>query len=444
MLKDKEIFNDDLARFLDASPTPFHAVNEMSRLLHESGFSELSESDDWALAKGGKYFITRNGSSLIAFIVGSVPLKRSGIKMAGAHTDSPCLMVKPQPEITRQGFIQLGVEVYGGALLHPWFDRDLSMAGRVVYEDKGKTLKQTLVDFKRPIAIIPSLAIHLDRDANKGHSVNAQSDIVPILLHTDTGHKSSEKYFDFRTLLKDEFLSSDDKVLDYEICLYDSQPTAFVGLKNDFIASARLDNLLSCYVATQSMIHCNTAQTCLMVCNDHEEVGSVSACGADGPFLETITARLCAASDPQSSMSQIISKSLMISCDNAHAIHPNFPQKHDSEHMPKLNGGPVIKVNVKQRYATNSLTSSRFKQICNDVGVPIQSFVSRNDMGCGSTIGPIASARLGVPSLDVGIPQFAMHSCREIAGVDDPLRLSTVLVSFFEEFIGDVNEIAVS
>ena len=165
MLQDKETFNDGLAKFLDASPTPFHAVSEMSYLLRDAGFSELSESDDWSLVVGGKHFVTRNESSLIAFIVGAEPLNRSGIKMVGAHTDSPCLMVKPQPEINKQGFIQLGVEVYGGALLHPWFDRDLSMAGRVVYHENGKLLKQTLVDFKRPVALIPSLAIHLDRDA---------------------------------------------------------------------------------------------------------------------------------------------------------------------------------------------------------------------------------------------------------------------------------------
>jgi aspartyl aminopeptidase len=441
MLQDKETFNDGLAKFLDASPTPFHAVSEMSNLLRDAGFSELSESDDWSLVVGGKHFVTRNESSLIAFIVGAEPLTTSGIKMVGAHTDSPCLMVKPQPEINKQGFIQLGVEVYGGALLHPWFDRDLSMAGRVVYHENGKLLKQTLVDFKRPVALIPSLAIHLDRDANKDHSVNPQNDIVPILMHSHENHGASGKKFDFRRLLRDEFLSEKDEVLDYEVCLYDAQPTAIIGLNNEFIASARLDNLLSCYVATQSIINADTSQTCLMVCNDHEEVGSISACGADGPFLETITLRLCDIGSSKSSMSRVVSNSLMISCDNAHATHPNFALKHDPGHMPKLNGGPVIKVNVKQRYSTNSLTSSMFKRICSDVGVPFQSFVSRNDMGCGSTIGPITSARLGVQSLDVGIPQLAMHSCREIAGVDDPLRLSKALTMFFEESVSDINKV---
>ena len=441
MLQDKETFNNGLTKFLDSSPTPFHAVSEMSHLLRESGFSELSESDNWALTAGGKHFVTRNGSSIIAFMVGSECLNKSGIKIVGAHTDSPCLMVKPQPEINKQGFIQLGVEVYGGALLHPWFDRDLSMAGRLVYQNKENLLKQALVDFKRPVALIPSLAIHLDRDANKDHSVNPQSDIVPILMHSDDNYGASGKKFDFRNLLRDEFLTENDEVLDYEMCLYDAQSSAIIGFNNEFIASARLDNLLSCYVVTQSIIYSDTSQTCLMVCNDHEEVGSVSASGADGPFLETITSRLCDVDNSKSVMSRVVSNSLMISCDNAHATHPNFALRHDPGHMPKLNGGPVIKVNVKQRYSTNSLTSSMFKRICSDVGVPFQSFVSRNDMGCGSTIGPITSARLGVQSLDVGIPQLAMHSCREIAGVEDPLRLSKVLVRFFEEAGGDIDKV---
>lgn len=438
MLPDRKNFNLELLQFLDSSPTPFHAVLEMSKLLMEAGYTELRESEDWDLVAGGKHFVIRNGSSLIAFTIGSQPVMSTGLKMVGAHTDSPCLMVKPQPEIERQGFTQLGVEVYGGALLNPWFDRDLSMAGRVVYRNEDNVLKQTLVDFKRPVVSIPSLAIHLDRDANKNHSINAQTDIIPILMHADTAFEDISKVSSFRQLLADEFLSENDEIIDYEICLYDVQPAAIIGFKQEFIASARLDNLLSCFVAVKSIINCDSSETCLIVCNDHEEVGSVSSAGADGPFLETVTSRLCGADASGTFMSRVISKSLMISCDNAHAAHPNFLQKHDVGHMPGLNGGPVIKVNVKQRYATNSLTSSIFKQICSDIEVPVQSFVSRNDMGCGSTIGPITSARLGVASLDVGIPQLAMHSCREMTGVEDPLRLSRVLTTFFEKNLNEV------
>ena len=420
MTADGNQFNSDLMVFLDASPTPFHAVRCMSELLAKSGFTELNESDNWTLKTGDKHFLSRNGSSIIAFTVGSSPLTTAGLRMTGAHTDSPCLMVKPQPEIAVKGYLQLGVEVYGGALLNPWFDRDLSIAGRLVYRNKRQQLKQTLVDFKRPVAIIPSLAIHLDRKANSDRTVNAQTDLPPLLMMTDKAES-------FRELLADEFLLDGEEVLDYEMCLYDTQGAAMLGINNELLASARLDNLLSCFATTQALIQADATNTCLMVCNDHEEVGSVSAVGADGPFLEAVVARLTESDERNA----VIDKSLMISCDNAHAVHPNYPSTHDSLHSPRLNGGPVIKVNVKQRYATTSLTASLFRQLCADVDVPVQSFVSRSDTACGSTIGPITAARLGVATLDVGIPQLAMHSCREVTGSQDAARLTDVLTAFF-------------
>ena len=420
MTADGNQFNSDLMVFLDASPTPFHAVRCMSELLAKSGFTELNESDNWTLKTGDKHFLSRNGSSIIAFTVGSTPLTTAGLRMTGAHTDSPCLMVKPQPEIAVKGYLQLGVEVYGGALLNPWFDRDLSIAGRLVYRNKRQQLKQTLVDFKRPVAIIPSLAIHLDRKANSDRTVNAQTDLPPLLMMTDKAES-------FRELLADEFLLDGEEVLDYEMCLYDTQGAAMLGINNELLASARLDNLLSCFATTQALIQADATNTCLMVCNDHEEVGSVSAVGADGPFLEAVVARLTESYERNA----VIDKSLMISCDNAHAVHPNYPSTHDSLHSPRLNGGPVIKVNVKQRYATTSLTASLFRQLCADVDVPVQSFVSRSDTACGSTIGPITAARLGVATLDVGIPQLAMHSCREVTGSLDAARLTDVLAAFF-------------
>ena len=431
--QDQDSFNADLMAFLDASPTPFHAVLSMKKMLGNAGFSELSEAGEWMLKAGDKHFVTRNGSSIIAFVVGRDDLGNNGIRLVGAHTDSPCLMVKPQPDISKQGYFQLGVEVYGGALLNPWFDRDLSIAGRVVYRNSKNQLKQKLVDFKTAVATIPSLAIHLDRNANTDHSINAQTDIVPILMmEKEASVGAGESSQAFRRLLRERFLNEDDTVLDYELCLYDTQSAAVIGLNSEFIASARLDNLLSCFVAAQAMISSSGAHTCLMVCNDHEEVGSVSAIGADGPFLENIIDRLSGGGSA-SLVSRIINKSLMMSCDNAHATHPNFSNNHDGGHLPKLNGGPVVKVNVKQRYATTSLTSSIFRQLCDELEIPVQTFVSRNDLGCGSTIGPIAAARLGVPTLDVGIPQLAMHSCREITGADDPLRLSRVLLEFFNK-----------
>ena len=426
MTNQTQQYNLDLSAFLNASPTPFHAVSSMVGLLEEGGFTRLDEADTWALKAGDKHYVTRNGSSIIAFVVGSQALAASGIRLAGAHTDSPCLMVKPQPEITKAGYFQLGVEVYGGALLNPWFDRDLSIAGRLVYRDANQQLKQTLVDFEQPVAMIPSLAIHLDREANSGRTINAQNHIPPVLMLSQDDRPKT----DFRALLADKFLPPKSEVLDFELCFYDTQSAAMVGLNQEFLASARLDNLLSCYVATQALLAADGTNTSLMVCNDHEEVGSVSAIGADGPFLEAVVERIVKA-EALSSLNTVADKSMMISCDNAHAAHPNFSDKHDGAHMPVLNGGPVIKVNVKQRYATTSVTSALFRQLCDQVDVPVQTFVSRSDLGCGSTIGPITSSRLGIPTLDVGIPQLAMHSCREMTGSLDPERLTLVLEAFF-------------
>ncbi|BFM16768.1 M18 family aminopeptidase [Maricurvus nonylphenolicus] len=420
-------FNEDLMAFLAASPTPFHAVESMASRLLKAGFQRLDEADDWQLTPGDRYFVTRNDSSIIAFVYGKQELTTSGIRMVGAHTDSPCLKVKPHPELVRQGYFQLGVEVYGGALLNPWFDRDLSLAGRVSYRDGQGTLKSCLINFERPIAVIPSLAIHLDREANSKRTVNPQQHIPPVLMQVKEDAKP-----DFRGVLKEHLsqqgIADVDKVLDYELSFYDVQPPALVGLEQNFLASARLDNLLSCYIGLQSLLEADGEQSCLLVCNDHEEVGSASACGAQGPMLEQLLARWIP--DAQLRL-RAIDRSMMISADNAHAIHPNYADKHDGNHGPQINAGPVIKVNANQRYATNSETSAVFRDLCDKVDVPVQAFVTRTDLGCGSTIGPITASEVGVKTLDVGVPTFAMHSCRELGGVEDSRNLNRVLSAFF-------------
>ncbi len=413
-------FNRDLLAFLDTSPTPFHAVQSMQQRLEGAGFSRLDERQPWQLRAGDRHYVTRNGSSLIAFVVGAAAPAEGGLRMVGAHTDSPCLMVKPHADIFAHGYHQLAVEVYGGALLNPWFDRDLSIAGRIVVSDANGALRSRLIDFKRPMAVIPSLAIHLDREANKGRTVNPQTDIKPILLQGDEGDQSS-----FAQLVSDAFLRGGESLVDYELSLYDCTTAASSGADSQFISSGRLDNLLSCYVGLQALLASDASHTALLVCNDHEEVGSVSAVGADGPFLQSLLARLCG-----DSLEAVLASSLLLSCDNAHALHPNFPAVHDAEHLPQLNGGPVIKTNVKQRYASNAIGSALVKQLAASAGVPLQSFVARNDMGCGSTIGPISAAKLGVNTLDIGIPQLAMHSCRELTGASDPLRLALLLTAF--------------
>lgn len=423
---DIETFNCDLLDFLAASPTPFHAVQQMEIRLSQAGFVVLREADDWTLDAGGRYCVIRNSSSIVAFTLGEKSILDQGLRMVGAHTDSPCLKVKPQPELFKKGYFQLGVEVYGGALLNPWFDRDLSLAGRVSFRDTLGNIGSVLIDFKRAIATIPSLAIHLDREANSARSINAQTDIPPVVMQTN------DKQISFRELLLTQIRQEHPaceacKVLDYELSFYDAQPAAIIGLQNEFIASARLDNLLSCYIGLQAILADSTEYR-VLVCNDHEEIGSQSAAGAQGPMLRSVISRLLA---NEKEFTRTIDRSMMISVDNAHGVHPNFSDRHDANHGPVLNGGPVIKMNANQRYATNSETSSLFRHWCESVDEPVQAFVVRTDMGCGSTIGPITASEIGVKTLDIGVPTFAMHSIRELAGSSDAYSLYKVLELFY-------------
>lgn len=425
-------FNQGLCAFLDASPTPYHAVDSMKALLREQGFQALSERESWGQLPPGRYYLTRNESSIIAFILADSDLAETGMNMVGAHTDSPCLKVKPKPEKVQQSLLQLGVEVYGGVLLNPWFDRDLSLAGRVSYEDRNGRICQALVNFDSPLAVIPSLAIHLDREVNQSRSVNPQQHLPPVLCQLDEGDK-----LDFRALLEQQCRQQHPdlavgKVLDYEICLYDTQKSAVTGLYGDFISSARLDNLLSCYVGLQSLLAAEGKRSALLVCNDHEEVGSQSSSGAQGNFLQSVLQRL---SQTPENYQRMLDRSMMISADNAHAIHPNYPDRHDAEHGPILNRGPVIKTNANQRYATSSETSAMFRQLCEQNNVPVQDFVVRTDMACGSTIGPITAATIGIRTLDIGVPTFAMHSIREMAGSRDAAMLHQVLTAFYNHSV---------
>ena len=420
--------SQQLIQFIQRSPTPFHATEEMKSRLSAAGFIELRESDRWNTQAGGRYFVTRNGSSIIAFTLGDADLSDTGLRMLGAHTDSPCLHVKPEPQMLVEGYYQLGVAVYGGALLNPWFDRDLSIAGRISYRNKQQQLANVLVDFRQPVAVIPSLAIHLDREANESRSINKQQHLPPVLMRAEGDTPQA-----FRELLLEQARSQHpdldiEAVLGFELSLYDCQPPALVGLKQEFIASARLDNLLSCFVGLQALLDSDSTQARLLICTDHEEVGSTSACGADGPFLKSVLERLC---PDREALARCVDRSWLVSADNAHGVHPNYLDRYDPGHGPRLNQGPVIKTNANQRYATNSETAAMFRFVCEQAGVPVQSFVVRSDMACGSTIGPITAGNIGVRTLDIGVPTFAMHSIRELAGAADTDHLYTAVKAFF-------------
>jgi aspartyl aminopeptidase len=424
---DIQQFNRGLLSFIDQSPTPFHAVATMVDTLTEAGFQRLMEGDSWQLVAGQRYYLCRNDSSIIAFVYGKKTVLEHGVRMVGAHTDSPCLRVKPNPDINNKGYLQLGVEIYGGALLNPWFDRDLSLAGRVSLTNDAGELISLTVDFKNPIAVIPSLAIHLDREANTNRTINKQTDMPPILALIDQGELS------FSEILTGQIEQQHSdvnvgKILDWELSFYDTQPSALIGIKRQFVSAARLDNLLSCYTGLQALLKADGEMTSILVCNDHEEVGSSSAAGAQGPMLKHLLQRICSTTED---FARVIERSMMISADNAHAIHPNFTAKHDGNHGPQINQGPVIKINANQRYATNSETAALYRYLSDKVDVPVQSFVVRSDMGCGSTIGPITATELGVRTIDIGVPTFAMHSIRELAGSEDAFSLHKVCQQFY-------------
>jgi aspartyl aminopeptidase len=430
---DQQPFTSALLDFLGASPTPFHAVGNLGKLLGMHGFVEIRETDDWHHLPPGRYFIRRNDSSLIALVLTGIDPAETGLRMAGAHTDSPCLKIKPRPAQINHSLLQLGVETYGGALLSPWFDRDLSIAGRVLWQD-GDTIHTSLLDFKRPVAVIPSLAIHLNREANDQKQVNKQTDLVPIIMQT-----ASEQEGDFFALLREELLrehpgAQKPKILDHELILYDCQPPTLLGIRDEFLAGGRLDNLLSCFALIEGLLEADSPQNCLVVLNDHEEVGSVSASGAQGPFLQSVLERLI----PDVCVRQrCLARSFFISVDNAHGVHPNFADRHDKGHLPLLNGGPVIKYNAGQRYATSSRSGALYRILAERAGVPIQEFVMRSDLACGSTIGPITAAMLGVTTIDIGVPTLAMHSIRELAGASDPWHLTLSLRTYFATAAGD-------
>lgn len=427
--KQKDIH--DLLEFIDHSPTPFHAVHEMKSFLTQNGYSELKESNAWGLSSNGKYFLTRNDSSLIAFIVGTKTQDASGFKIIGAHTDSPNLKLKPHSAYDKNGYLQLGVEIYGGVLLTTWTDRDLSLAGRVIL--KGKKQPQSkLIRFDDPLLRIPQLAIHLNRDVNeKGLILNKQFHMPPIF--SLSGKKNSTKDL-LEKMVAQKLKCKPADILSMELSLYDTQAGSIGGADGEFIFSSRLDNLASCHAALQALTESKgkDPMTRVIAFYDHEEVGSDSAQGAGSPFLKDVLERFTLDSEnSRETFFRSLANSFFISADMAHAVHPNYSEMHDARHMPIINGGPVIKCNSNQRYATEGVSSAWFESLCKKAGVPVQKFVVRTDLGCGSTIGPITAANLGIRTVDVGNPMLSMHSIREMAGANDHLPMIKAFKEFF-------------
>lgn len=472
--------------FVNASPTPYHAVATSATLLEKAGFELIKERDNWAhsLRPGGKYYLTRNGSSIVAFAIGGKWRPGNPFAMVGAHTDSPCLRIKPVSRKTNVGFLQVGVETYGGGLWHTWFDRDLSVAGRALVRDSEGRFVQRLVKVDKPILRIPTLAIHLNRAPE--FNPNKESELFPIaglvaaeLNRTggDPAANSSGKDDDGAVnedgdyqplkamterhhpyiidIVAENVGVATGDIVDFELVLYDTQKSCLGGLNDEFIYSARLDNLNMTFCSVMGLIESVKSQddldsdSCirLISCFDHEEIGSTSSQGADSNLLPAVIRRLCAVpasrfaddassdnsyhkvegeDDVSTAFEQSLATSFLISADMAHSVHPNYAAKYESDHRPEMNKGTVIKVNANQRYATNSPGIVMLQESAKIAAVPLQLFVVRNDSPCGSTIGPMLSAKTGIRTLDLGNPQLSMHSIREMGGsydVEHSIRL---------------------
>ncbi|MEQ1600501.1 MAG: M18 family aminopeptidase [Methylophilaceae bacterium] len=420
----------DLINFIDDSPSPWHAVNSVEQRLLAQGFTQLRESERWSLNAGGRYYVIRSGSSIMAFIHGHGALVEHGFSIIGAHTDSPGLRLKPKAAHASDGMVRLGVEVYGGPILATFTDRDLSLAGRVNVRT-ADGFASRLLQFNNPLLRLPNLAIHMNREVNEqGLKLNKQTEL-PLLFGLAQKDLSADQQFLSQIAASLQVEASD--ILTWEMNIFDTQKGSFWGAEQEFIADSQLDNLASCHAALTALLATeNPAATCVCAFFDHEEVGSASAAGAGGSFVADVIQRIVAnTSSEADSYHRALAQSFFISADMAHAYHPNFPAAYEPCHRVLVNHGPVIKTNANQRYSTNADTAARIIGLCERAGVPFQQYAHRTDLGCGSTIGPIVASNLGIASADIGSPMWAMHSLRESAGVLDHGYMIALLKTAF-------------
>lgn len=413
-----------LFTFIKKSPTAFHAVENIRQELMEKGFQELDEKDEWSLEKNRKYFAMRNHSSLIAF---QLPEEKiNGYHMVAAHTDSPSFKIKTCPEIGTDEYVKLNTEKYGGMILSTWLDRPLSIAGRVFLEEDGR-IREQLIDFDRDLLVIPNLAIHMNREINQGYSYNPQVDMLPIL--------SEEKDVKLRSLIAKELGVLKNSILSEELFVYVRQEGCLFGDKNQWIMAPRLDDLQCVYSALQGIEKAvPKKKAAVAVFFDNEEVGSGTKQGADSTFLSDVVERIGKAmgfSDEEKK--RLLADSFLLSADNAHALHPNHPEKSDPTNRPRMNGGIVVKYHGGQKYTTDGYSSAVFHKLCKQAQVPFQTYCNRSDVAGGSTLGNISTAHISVPSVDIGFAELAMHSAVETAGAKDTGYGIRLFETFFSE-----------
>ena len=418
---------DDLSAFIQASPSPFHAAAEAAARLAEAGFTMVEESAPWPTA-GGRYFL-RRGGALVAWSTDGAADCRNGFTIVGAHTDSPNLRLRPRPDHQSAGMAQLGVEIYGGALLNSWLDRDLGLSGRVSVVDSDGRVSTRLFRYDQPLLRVPQLAIHLDRSINTdGLRLDPQRHLQPVWS------SAPQTISTFRVWLAEQLDVRSESLAGWDLMTHDLTPPARLGVDRSMFASARLDNLLSCHAGLTALLAVNSdsPQVPVLCLFDHEEVGSQSSTGAASQLLPTILERIATASGlSRDDWFASLASSMCISADGAHATHPNFPERHEPDHLVFLDGGPVLKWNADARYGTDAPGAAHVVSLAHRLNIPLQSFVSRNDMPCGSTIGPVTAARLGVTTVDIGVAQLSMHSARELTSVLDPARFAMLLNAFY-------------
>lgn len=416
----------EMIKFLDEGKTPFHAVEVSVDMLKEAGFIELLPSEKWNIEKGNGYYLNYK-SAIMAFKVYS---EDGGYHIIGSHTDSPSIMIKPNPVIKENGYVKLNSEIYGGPILNTWLDRPLSIAGKVILKsDNIMNPKEVLVDFEKAVAIIPNLAIHLNREVNKGVELNKQKDMIPLV--SLSGDYIGDDYL--VKMLSDKIGEDTDNIIDYELYLYEVSKSSFVGFNDEFISAPRVDNLAMLHASLKALIESKEGTGVKFVAGfDNEEVGSMSKTGADSTILSDTLERIAISLGlGREEHLMNMDKSFMISSDMAHAIHPNTPEKHDPTNKPKINEGPVIKISSNKRYTSDSQSSAVFAGLCQDVSVPYQKFVNRSDEVGGSTIGPISSSHVSIKSVDIGNPMLSMHSIRELVGTMDHHYITKVFARFF-------------
>ena len=419
-------YNKELISFLDKSPTAFHAVANIKARLEAEGYTELAESAKWELSEGGKYFVVRNDSSIIAF---RTPIfDFTGFMISAAHSDSPAFKVKENPEIVENGYVKLNVEGYGGMLMAPWLDRPLSVAGRIIVKN-GNKYEVRLVNVDRDLLLIPNVAIHMNRDANKGQTWNAQVDMLPVLGSADEAKGS------FMRIIAESAGVSDSDIISHDLFLYVRDKGKVWGGSEEYISAPHLDDLQCAYGCLEGFIAAkNSHSVPVLAVFDNEETGSLTKQGADSTFLDEVLKRISLASGKdEEGHYRVVSSSFMVSADNAHAVHPNHPEKADPINRPMINKGIVIKFNAAQHYTTDAVSCAVYRDLCEANDIPVQVFTNRSDTRGGSTLGNVSNAHVSLNTVDIGLAQLAMHSCYETVGARDTKHLVDAMTIFYSK-----------